>query len=853
VDPIVVILGIHKKFDIRPLVVEYMYYTPIAHWFLKKIDSLPIPNFNVSSNSVKKKRSDKVIREVTEGIKRKENFLIYPAGRLKSSAYEAVGGSSGVHQILEESKSANVVLVRTKGLWGSAFSKAFEGTSPNMFKVILNGFKTVFKNLIFFTPRRHIIVEFEPAGADFPFNGSRMEVNKYLEGWFNRPDGLTKQEGEYPGDSLVLVSYSIWKDEFPVVAEKKESFTVDLKLVPKEAYEKVINKLSEMSRKEPNAILPNMNLSSDLGLDSLDIAELMAFLKDEFDASSVPALELTTVEKVLGIASKQIVYTDEKSLEELKVGKKGWKDQRSDDPVHLNPAESIIETFFDTCDRMKGASACADMISGVLTYNQMKMRAILLAEVFRKFPGERIGILLPASVASVLSILACQLAGKVPVMINWTVGPRHLQSVMKSAPMDVILTSWSFIDRLENADLDGVEDLLVMLEDLRREISLSQKIRAAILARCGRRSIIKKFNFEEKEKSKPAVILFTSGTESLPKGVPLSHKNILSNIQSAAEVVHARSNDVLLGMLPPFHSFGFTVCGMLPLLLGMRVVFYPDPTNGKALAANCEIWGVTVVCSAPTFLKGILKAAEPNQLKTLRLCVAGAEKTPADLVELMANIGKKECLFEGYGITECSPILTFQDEKRIGVGKLLPGIEACIVNPETLQPLSMGERGLILVRGPNIFHGYLNGKERASPFIELNGVQWYSTGDLGFLDSEGNLTLSGRMKRFVKIGAEMISLGALEDAIHRIAIKKEWPLSAEGPSIAVAAKEVEGEKPKIFLFAKFAVSLDELNQLLKEEGMSNIMRISDLQQLSEIPIMGTGKINYRQLEETYIK
>jgi long-chain-fatty-acid--[acyl-carrier-protein] ligase len=237
----------------------------------------------------------------------------------------------------------------------------------------------------------------------------------------------------------------------------------------------------------------------------------------------------------------------------------------------------------------------------------------------------------------------------------------------------------------------------------------------------------------------------------------------------------------------------------------------------------------------------------------MRLCVTGAEKAPADLFEMFASYGKSGCLVEGYGITECAPVLTMNPpgEASVGVGKALPGVELRIVSPETGSPFPVGERGLILAKGPNVFNGYLN-PGLSSPFMAINGERWYKTGDLGYLDSNGNLTISGRMKRFIKLGAEMVSLASIEEALSQISIKKGWLKSQEAPSLAICAREIPGEKTKIFLFSKFDVSVDDANKSLKESGFSNLVRIFSVTTLPEIPIMGTGKINYRLLESEYL-
>ena len=285
---------------------------------------------------------------------------------------------------------------------------------------------------------------------------------------------------------------------------------------------------------------------------------------------------------------------------------------------------------------------------------------------------------------------------------------------------------------------------------------------------------MKMFGIDKVKKSDPAVVLlFTSGTESMPKGVPLSQQNILSNLRAALKAVEAFSDDVIYGILPPFHSFGFTVSGILGLLSGVRVFYFPNPTDGTKLARNFARWHVTIMCGAPTFIKGMLKAATAEDIRTMRLCVTGAEKAPPELFKMLADLGKPGILMEGYGITECSPVLTMNppDSDSKGVGKALPGIELCVVHPETEKLLPIGERGLILAKGPNVFNGYLN-PGLSSPFATINGERWYKTGDLGYLDDKGFLTLSGRMKRFVKIGGEMVSLASLEEALLEIGLKK---------------------------------------------------------------------------------
>lgn len=610
-----------------------MYYAPVIHTLMRFLNALPIPSFGSSSNSLKKKRADKVLETLIEDLKAKESFLIYPAGKTKHQAREMIGGS-GVHRIIQSVPEANIVLVRTTGLWGSRFSRALTGgkEAPPMFETIFWGIKKVLKNLLFFTPRRHVTIELEPAGPAFPYQGSRLEINRYLEKWYNRPDGILPQVGEEPGESLYLVSYSMWKEELPEV-KVKESMPeeIDFKSIPLEIQGKIKHKLSEMTQIPAEKIEAGMDLSGDLGLDSLDNAELLSFLDDQFDVTGVPVHELTSVGKLMGLAGKQISFGE--MPEEEQVNLAHWNELRKHQKAYLNQGNTIPEVFLNCCQKMGNAAACGDQTARVLSYANAKLRVLLLAEYIRHLPGNYIGILLPSSVAAYLTILACQLAGKVPLLVNWTVGPRHLESVAALSQVQVILSSWSFLDKLENVDLNGVEDLIVMLEDVKRQFTLTDKLKAYYRSRLGTQSLLSTFGIKDIDPKTSAVLLFTSGTENMPKGVPLSHENILFNQRASLEEVGLFEDDILLGILPPFHAFGFTLSGLLPILAGVRVAYSPDPTDGKGLVRAVERWQATLICGAPTFLKGIFKNARPEQLQSLRLCFTGAEKAPSDLFD----------------------------------------------------------------------------------------------------------------------------------------------------------------------------------------------------------------------------
>lgn len=853
IDPACVTLALWKKYPIRPMMIEYMFYDPYIHKIALMIDALPIPNFDTSSNSLKRKKNEEVFQAVVDGLKNKQNFLIYPAGRTKSTSLEIIAGASGVHKIIQSVPDVNIVLVRVKGLWGSSFSRAFTGTPPPMAQTVKKGMKKVLKNLLFFTPRREVTICFEPVPADFPFKGTRQEMNKYLEMWYNRPDGLTEQRGDQPGDSLILVPESLWSKKVPEIPKWQVATEdlIPLSSIPEKIQKDITENLAKVAGVNAKDIKPEMSLTFDLGLDSLDMAELIVFLQDHYDVSGVLVPDLTTVNKVMGYAAKKI-ETSVDVIEPIKVPDK-WKFSGKRQRSYTAPGATMPEVFLNNCARIGHQPACGDDRSGVLNFKEMKVRVLLLAEYIRTLPGESIGILLPSCVGTVILTLAIQLAGKVPVMINWTVGPRHLESVVEFSKVQVVLTSWGFIDRLENVELKGIEDKLQMLEDISPKFGLTQKLQALWRSKLSVQKLFKIFDFKNLPHSQ-AVLLFTSGTESLPKGVPLSHQNILSNQRATLNDIEIFTDDVLLAILPPFHSFGFTASSFLGVLSGFRTAYYPNPTDGKGMAAAFERWQASIICGAPTFIRNLFKAAKPSQLSTLRLCATGAEKAPPDLFAQVEKMGKNSQLIEGYGITECSPVLTFNRPGRShqGVGQPLSNVEIIIVHPETLEVLPPETQGLILARGPNVFSGYIN-PGLVSPFVKVLEKEWYKTGDLGYLTINNSLIISGRMKRFVKMGGEMISLESVESALLQVMEMKGWKASNdEGPVLAVCAKENEGEKTKLFLFTRFDVGLEEINKTLKECGFSNLVRFYSVQNLKEIPIMGTGKVHYRQLENQYL-
>jgi len=449
-----------------------------------------------------------------------------------------------------------------------------------------------------------------------------------------------------------------------------------------------------------------MDLSADLGMDSLDQADILSFLAEQYDVKGIQPGEVTSVGKTLQLAAGLIKPT-KLQQDEVDHNMKVWNKKVSHKEISFPDGETLPEVFLRNCDRWPSKAACADVRTGVLTYRQLKMKVLILAEYIKTLPGENIGILLPSSVTANVCVLATQLAGKTPVMINWTVGPRHLDTVIEVSRIEKVLTSWAFLERVENVDFGPIDDMLVMLEELRNVLAIGDKIKGFSRSYKSADKLLRIFQGSKLTRESRAVILFTSGTEGMPKGVPLSHRNLISNMKAVIKTIKIYTDDVVYGFLPPFHSFGFTITGLLPLLGGMKVVYYPDPTDSAYLAKGIKEWGVSIIASAPTFIRGILSAADKDGLDSLRLVVSGAEKAPIGLTRWIKK-ETKATYAEGYGITECSPTVSVRIDGCAddGVGKPIADVELSIVHPEKHTVLPQGKRGLILVHGPNVFSGY---------------------------------------------------------------------------------------------------------------------------------------------------
>ena len=828
VDPVIISSYFWPMLHVRPLVLEPYYYLPGAFWVMKLIGAIPIPDLDAGTGVYKQKRVRAALTEIGAALRRGDNVLLYPAGRVMTSGWERVRGSSAVYQLLRDNPSLPVALVRTRGLYGSSFSKVFTGRSPDFFRTLLGKLKIVLSNLIFFVPKRRVEIRIELNPAGLPRTAELVQLNRWLEDWYNGP-------GE---EKVSLVSTSAWREELPEVPERKVE-TVEAAEASQDVVAKVKTKLAELSGTDREKIGLDSRLGDDLGLDSLNIAELLIWLDQEFAAADVEVGDLGSVAAVVQAAAGRRPSGD-KTPAELTAAPEAWTEKPRPAPS-FSCEPTIPHAFLKKADELRRCVAAGDERLGVLNWRRLKLGVVALAEQLKAVSEDKIGVLLPASAGTALVVHALLLARKIPVMINWTAGSKNIEHALGAAHVSKIITSSVFLDRLET-DVSFLEDKFVFTEQLRR-LPFLRKLKAFVLSKLPAASLVSFYDLNNVSPDEPAVILFTSGSEAAPKGVPLTHRNLLSNIEGAMDVLSFKAEDVLLSFLPPFHSFGLAACVTLPLCVGLKVVYYPNPNESRKLAAACLRWSASVVVGTPTFLKGILQSGTADFFTSARVLITGAEKAPPVLFDTAAKLAPQAMVIEGYGITECAPIVTAvrPGEERIGVGKPLPGVSLLIVNPENLQPAAPGERGLILIAGENVFPGYLEG--RPDPFVHVDGKRWYNSGDLGYLEN-GSLVIAGRLKRFVKIAGEMISLPAIEEALT-----ERWPGEDDKPHLAVLAFEnSDGSRPLLWLVMTASISLEEANETLRSKGFPYLVRFNGVSQVQEIPLLGTGKTDYQQLQ-----
>ena len=824
IDPPLVLSHLRLGKALRPLVFSGIYRLLPLRPLMAMVDAFEVPDLSAQSRDAQAKTLE-MIDAVVARIGRGDSFLIYPSGRLQRGNAEVVGSARAVHELLWRCPDLNVVLVRTRGLWGSSFGCAATGAPPSLVPTMLRNLGWGLAALVFFLPRRKVTVHVEVLPKRTLPKASREQTNAFLEGWYNVDGPQQPAFVRYSHFFGPTAGHYAAGVSLPSI----DPATIDPKTI------RLVNDLVQghLGRElDPQELAFDTTLEA-LGMDSLD--RMDATLKVEQQFGFHNASVLNTLGELWALADGKL--SGGVKEEAIPVPAAWFALPRSTDaPAVL--AGTVAEAFVRRALAAPSEPAVADRISGVLPSRRLLVGASLMARRFAAWPEKHVGVMLPASVAADIVFFALHMAGKTPVMMNWTTGPSSLAHGVKVTGTQRIITSKKLVDRL-GIEVPGTP--YEYLETIRGGIGKAEQISTLLGTILNSGAILR--GLPKQDPDEPAVFLFTSGSESAPKTVPLSHTNLITNITDSLEVLEVTAADSLLGFLPPFHSFGLTGNVLLPHLTGIRSVRHADPTDARGLVETIRAFHPTMLFTTPTFLSYILSVSKAGVLRSLRRIIAGAERCPDAVFERTAALAPEAVILEGYGITECSPVLAANrvaDRRRGFIGRPVRHVDIRVVDVDSGEPVATGETGMLLASGPSIFSGYLN-HDGPSPFVELEGKQWYRTGDLVVADADNWLAFKGRLKRFLKAGGEMISLPALEEPFS-----KRYPADENGPKVAVEGIETPGGR-QIALFTTFPLTLREASQILVEDGLRGVMRLDEVRQLEKIPVLGTGKTDYKEL------
>jgi acyl-[acyl-carrier-protein]-phospholipid O-acyltransferase/long-chain-fatty-acid--[acyl-carrier-protein] ligase len=500
-------------------------------------------------------------------------------------------------------------------------------------------------------------------------------------------------------------------------------------------------------------------------------------------------------------------------------------------------------------------STKASLTGGKLLAASLALRRALRREILAD-DEKNVGLFLPPSVGGCLANMALALDARVAVNLNYTLSDETLNLCVGKAQLRHVLTSRKFLEK-KPYEIEGAE--FVYLEDLKDKITALDKLLAACQAYLLPASLLEtQLGLNRISAEDTLTIVFTSGSTGEPKGVVLSHANVGSNVQAVDHLLNLKETDSVLGVLPFFHSFGYTASMWLPMCCKVRGVYHFNPLDAKVIGRLCRDCKITIMMATPTFLKMYLRRCEKEEFESLDLIVVGAEKLPVDLAkQFQEKFGLLPT--EGYGTTELSPVAAVnipdhrsRDVVQLGtklgtVGRPLPGVTAKIVNPETGEDLGIGKEGLLLIKGPNVMKGYLNEPQKTAEVLQHG---WYNTGDFALIDQEGFVTITGRQSRFSKIGGEMVPHIRIEQELYKIC---EDPNDDEGRlTLAVTAVPDESRGERIVvLYTQLCKPVDQIVRELAATGLPKLWLPSadSFIQIDEIPILGTGKLDLKALKE----
>lgn len=498
---------------------------------------------------------------------------------------------------------------------------------------------------------------------------------------------------------------------------------------------------------------------------------------------------------------------------------------------------SLISALLQARRRFGGKSvALWDADDRQLTYDELVRGAFALGSAMRKYAkrGETVGIMLPTGVGAVLSFFAIHSFGRIPAMLNFTSGARNLKAACAAGQIKVIATARKFVELAKLEPL--MEELatvakIVYLEDVRESLSTVDKVAAVVGSFVPHWAVRRWPHYDN-----TAVVLFTSGTEGDPKGVVLSHANILANVEQVRAHIELYPSDTLFNPLPTFHCFGLTVGAILPLMLGVKAVCHPSPLQTKEITKRIRKTKSTILLATDTFISQYARASDEGDLASLRLAVCGAERVRDETRQLLRRRCNMEIL-EGYGVTEAAPVIAANQPgaNRLGsVGRFMPGID------HKLEPVEgIPNAGRLFVKGPNVMKGYLK-PDQPGVLLPLEDG-WHDTGDVVAIDDEGYIAIRGRVKRFAKIGGEMVSLAVVENCASAL-----WP---DNMHAAVAVADGRKGEQIVLVTDCAAANRTELLAWAQNHGVPELAVPRRIVQVEQVPVLGTGKTDYGTVQK----
>ena len=534
----------------------------------------------------------------------------------------------------------------------------------------------------------------------------------------------------------------------------------------------------------------------------------------------------------------------------MELGAEAW-------PLRGARVEPLGRAFIRTARRHPLRFAMADSTAAPVRFFSALVKSLYLAGRLRPvWQGEEnAGLLLPPSVGGALVNFAALLLGKVPVNLNYTLAPEGIASCMRQCGLRKVVTTAKFLEKLNLTLPEGVET--VLLEEVAARPRRWEKLRALGLAAvCPGRWLGRWAGAEKTPCAEDlATVIFSSGSTGDPKGVMLTHANVAANVAQINQAIAFRGNDRLLGILPFFHSFGFTGTLAAPAVLGLGVAFHFNPTDAKVVGDLVQRHAVTFLLATPTFLQIYLRGCRAEQFGSVRFAMVGAEKLQdrvADAFEAQFGLRPREA----YGCTECAPAVTVNTEdfraagfrqagwKRGSIGHPLPGMAVRIVDPETGEPRLPGESGLMLLKGPNVMKGYLGRPEKTAEVLSADG--WYTTGDIAAMDEDGFVFITDRLSRFSKIGGEMVPHIKVEERLHELA-----GVTVQTFAVTGVPDEKKGERLVVLHTLPTDAALDMLLEKLGATDLPNLWKPKRDQfvRVAAIPVLGTGKTDLRRLRE----